>query len=49
MLMMKKTKATGSAVSSSPTLDANISVRTDTQLTAFPPAGFPARARTAHG
>ena len=31
MLMMKKTKATGSAVSSSPTLDANISDSTAAQ------------------
>ena len=47
MLMTKNTKATGSAVSSKPTLLVNISVRMEAQFTATPPAAGPARARRA--
>ncbi len=50
MLMMKNTKATGSAASSSPTLDVNISVRMDAPAHGVAlPAGCPEHAWTPHG
>src|ERR1700722_18295805 len=49
MLIVRKTNATGSAINSSPTLDANIKLRTDAQFTAFPPDEFRAHDRMLHG
>ena len=46
--MMKKTNATGSAISSSRTLAVNITARMETQLTAILPGECRARPRSAH-